>query len=225
MGTGTGYVLHESRFREIRNPQQYYLYCAGVSLSAAIADTTLFANSDEITAPVTFIDFNPFRPEIFLVSYESGELALFNEKNEDPFARWRLEDIQLTEKQSFPVHALQIQWSSHRPSVFYVLDNYSRMHVWDLSENFGSSSHIVEFGEGVEPNKGVKSFALSPTIVSAVSSISMLNLSAASSKNATLTLAFHNGDVEIHSLNEELCETSVSEEDLFSSFFEPKKVK
>jgi len=73
-------------------------------------------------------DFNPFTPNLLLVAYAEGDLALFDCSICVPITHWsssvaRTGDVQL----------ISVKWSPCRPCVFFVKAG-SSLEVWDLAE-------------------------------------------------------------------------------------------
>ncbi|KAJ3068367.1 hypothetical protein HDU98_008454, partial [Podochytrium sp. JEL0797] len=194
LGTDTGHLLHESRFRNTCFPQEYTL-----------SNSPLPTPVDSINS----IHFNPHSPFVFLASYESGTIALFYNTQSTPLMTWKLADS---------VAAREVLWSTHRPSVFYVLDSKSVLHVWDTLESETTPTYIINLGVIHGPS-GTKrravTIAQSPALTSAQGSTagmgSTASLASSANRNASLTIAYGNGDVDTHFLNEELVEQMVDE--------------
>uniref|UniRef100_H2Y925 Uncharacterized protein n=1 Tax=Ciona savignyi TaxID=51511 RepID=H2Y925_CIOSA len=71
---------------------------------------------------VTSISFNQFNSSLMLVSYKSGDLALFTVNKDLPVMTWPLDGVSM----------LFCHWSNCRSSVFFSLDSTNRLQVWDL---------------------------------------------------------------------------------------------
>ncbi|KAJ3120863.1 hypothetical protein HK098_004200 [Nowakowskiella sp. JEL0407] len=181
-----GMVIQGSRYRDYCYPRSYHLKH---SLSGI---------------PVCSIDYNlhPLRFQskdtlLFLAGYKNGTISLFISSDPQPIYQWNLDNCQI----------LKIKWSPHRPSVFYVLEDTSSLHIFDLLGNTIGPSFTVKI-----PNCKIVDFGLSPTAATQPS----LNL--AMSKNATLALAvFCDGkfQVQIHLQENEWGEMGIDEDVLF----------
>jgi hypothetical protein len=83
-----------------------------------------FINSGQVGPKIANkIQINPFDNKIFLVSCNSGGVVLFRKGLSAPLSIWNFSE---------PIKSFE--WSSHRPSVFYVLDS-QYLHAWDILEN------------------------------------------------------------------------------------------
>nr|XP_004226364.3 WD repeat-containing protein 60-like [Ciona intestinalis] len=71
---------------------------------------------------VTSISFNQFISTLMLVSYKSGDIALFMLDRDTPVISWPLDGTSI----------LSCDWSNSRPSVFFSLDSTNHLQVWDL---------------------------------------------------------------------------------------------
>ncbi|KAI8855096.1 hypothetical protein BC829DRAFT_109737 [Chytridium lagenaria] len=189
VGTNTGDILHESRFREPCYPRVYdqnFNPAPLISKSCDLDNESLV----QVVDPVTSLDFSPHHPDIFLAGYGSGGVALFHKSRSSPLTRWSLDWLSAEDpktpwggggssKQQKSCtknpSVVQLQWSPHRPSVFYVLDDTSTIYVWDLVEQSHEPTMIVPVGSYLsEGKKGgrdsplqesarIAGFALSPS--------------------------------------------------------------
>jgi WD40 repeat protein len=211
VGTDTGHVTHESRFRDFCTPHQFkapeipsYIIQNASSSSKESSSERINKFSD----PVVSISFNSHKPELFLCGYLSGMVCLYSINKETHLESWNL-----------PHTIRQLHWSPQRPAVFYALDESSTIHVWDLLERSNEPIHSVAFEEG----GGVAGFTLSPTVTTAKILGSQMNLSGANSRNATIVLSYWDGEVEAHILNEELGEVAIDELEQFEQFIQRKQ--
>ncbi|KAI9330285.1 hypothetical protein BDR26DRAFT_807447 [Obelidium mucronatum] len=208
IGTDTGSILHESRFRNTCFPREYHLGPVSSVLTRAVDS-------------VSSIHFNPHNHYVFLASYESGTVAMYYSSHESPLVTWKI-----------AVTACSVLWSAHRPSVFYVLDSKSVLHVWDILEQETAPTYVVNLGDSHGPS-GTKRRALgiaqSPAFngtAGAVSSgsgsaaitASTSSLASSANRNASLTVSYSSGDVEVYFLNEELVEAMVDEREQFDAW-------
>ncbi|KND03310.1 uncharacterized protein SPPG_02357 [Spizellomyces punctatus DAOM BR117] len=191
VGTDIGTIIHESRFRNRCNPRTYNL-----------KETTI-AQIDGVSS----LDFCPHDPRLFLAGYTSGMVGMFAANEATAIMRWTVS--------KGPVRL--VRWSPHRPAVFYVLDETGTLHVWDLSESEAQATQVVKATKTGD-NGRIVTFALSPTIVSAASTVSHANLAAASGRNATIMLGYADGTMEVHLLDSTLAERAIDEEHVLASY-------
>ncbi|KAJ3030359.1 UNVERIFIED_CONTAM: hypothetical protein HDU68_009284 [Siphonaria sp. JEL0065] len=214
IGTDTGTLLHESRFRNTCFPREYRASPSSSTLSTRSVDS------------VSSIHFNPHNNLVFLVSFESGTVALFYSNQESPLVTWKIS-----------VNARYVLWSTHRPSVFYVLDSKSVLHVWDILEQESLPTYIVNLGDSHGPS-GTKrralAMALSPAFnaggsgasaAANATTASTSSLASSANRNASLTVGYSNGDMEVYFLNEELVEQMVDETEQFDGWIESQFAK
>ncbi|KAJ3216812.1 WD repeat-containing protein 60 [Dinochytrium kinnereticum] len=176
VGTHTGDILHESRFRETCYPRLFDQNYNPAPLkilshSSSKSDETPTKTDkhygessnwrvEVVVDPVTSLEYSPHHPNLFLAGYASGIIVLFHTSRSTPLVRWSLEWIANEEargtwgskpsKSSTPSRkspsVIQACWSPHRPSVFYVLDDASTIYVWDLVEQSHEPTHVVPVG-------------------------------------------------------------------------------
>ena len=72
--------------------------------------------------PVHCIKPSPFVQDLFLVGYGSGKIALFTVQKQKPIMYWHLDTM------------TSLDWSRHRPGVFFVHSQGS-LYIWDLCKN------------------------------------------------------------------------------------------
>lgn len=117
VGTDTGHIVHCSQ---------------GVAASrkrGILADNKLltFYNDLDLAAAVSSIDINPFQcfgSSLMLAGYNDGTLRLYVCNRELPILTWPFS--------TSGAAVVKCQWSTSRPSVFFVLDSESNLHIWDL---------------------------------------------------------------------------------------------
>ncbi|KAJ3121285.1 WD repeat-containing protein 60 [Physocladia obscura] len=198
VATDTGMILNESKFRTTCFPKEFRL------------NPPSFLRPADSTVS---IDFNHHVPIIFLAAYESGIVALFHKCQETPLVTWKLSCA-----------ARVIAWSAHRPALFYALDEKSVLHIWDLLEHEATPTYIIALGDS-SARKGEKrravALAQSPafTVSSSLAGTllgSTSSLASSAGKNASLTVSYANGDIEVYFLNEELVEVGVDETQQFN---------
>ncbi|XP_053977008.1 cytoplasmic dynein 2 intermediate chain 1 isoform X1 [Hylaeus volcanicus] len=84
---------------------------------------------------VTCIDMCPFDQSFFLVGCDDGTLRLHSLNTEKPILQLRDEDN---------IHTIKsVQWSKSKPFTIFVLDNNSRIHIWDLTNSDIYSTYSV----------------------------------------------------------------------------------
>ncbi|CAI9598884.1 unnamed protein product, partial [Staurois parvus] len=110
IGTDIGILTHGTRYGLIEPPVQY------TSLHSKLRPSK-----------VTAIDFSPFAVPAFLAGCTDGCIRLHTMSAEYPVMQWN----DTTGGQ--PIIALQ--WSLTRPTLFFVLDAASSIHIWDLLQN------------------------------------------------------------------------------------------
>ncbi|XP_022103372.1 WD repeat-containing protein 60-like isoform X2 [Acanthaster planci] len=105
IATDSGCILHGSRHGDRISPRHY---------------------GKPIDSPIDAIklDFSPFGLPYFLAGSSDGCVCLYSLSQETPLLTWS------NSTSNIPVAA--VKWSRSRPSVFYVLDVTSKMHVWEL---------------------------------------------------------------------------------------------
>ncbi|XP_067012310.2 cytoplasmic dynein 2 intermediate chain 1 [Anabrus simplex] len=94
----------------------------------------------------------PFSQPFFLVGCEDGAIRLHSRWSDKPLTT--LAGTGDAPGRGAAVRS--IQWSAARPGIFFVLDNQSRVHIWDMGE---SDIHPVQT---VELDKKVTAMQLSP---------------------------------------------------------------
>ncbi|XP_063216274.1 cytoplasmic dynein 2 intermediate chain 1 isoform X3 [Bacillus rossius redtenbacheri] len=124
----------------------------------------------------------PFGLPFFLVGCMEGIVRLHSQASTKPLLTLAATGDALG--QGPPI--LTVQWSKSRPFVFFVLDNLSRLHVWDLSVSDMYPRHSVRLAE-----QSISTIRLSPHHVG-------------KRNGAQLVLASLCGKVEIHQLKEDL---------------------
>jgi hypothetical protein len=143
-----GRLLHESRFGITSPPASFHQMMEGMM------DSSSSSSSSSSSAKVTSVDFSKFIDGIFLVGYDDGSVRLFHHTSSEPRACWEghcFADrdtkknsngggnksvsgskkhlaIDLLDHRSI----VKVQWSLHRPCVFYVMDSDCCLHVFDL---------------------------------------------------------------------------------------------
>ncbi|XP_076630071.1 cytoplasmic dynein 2 intermediate chain 1 isoform X1 [Colletes latitarsis] len=100
------------------------------------ASPTVYKKFD--TSPcgnVTCIEMCPFEYSFFLVGCDDGTIRLHSLNTEKPILQLRDEDN---------IHTVKsVQWSKSKPFTIFVLDNNSRIHIWDLSNSDLHSTYSV----------------------------------------------------------------------------------
>ncbi|ELU09671.1 hypothetical protein CAPTEDRAFT_129633 [Capitella teleta] len=105
VATDTGCVMHGVRYGGKAPPKAY-------------------RTEMEEVIEVTSIDFSPFSEPVFLAGYRDGSLRLFHVDCDQPLVTW----THSTEGRSVQL----VKWCRSRPAVFFVLDDQSSFHIWDL---------------------------------------------------------------------------------------------
>ncbi|XP_048236481.1 cytoplasmic dynein 2 intermediate chain 1-like isoform X3 [Haliotis rufescens] len=171
VGTDTGCVVHGVRFGSRGFPQGY-------------------APSVESPVNVTTIDFSPFGSPYLLAGCDNGCLHLYHTKSESPLLSWPAF--------SGGRAVCCVRWSRSRPAVFYVLDEDSMVHVFDLLEN--DSSPVSR--DQITPGRAV----------------TMCLTGATPSRPPQLLLALDNGRTEVHTIIQQLSEQQTLEEDFIDKY-------
>ncbi|XP_067686428.1 cytoplasmic dynein 2 intermediate chain 1-like isoform X2 [Haliotis asinina] len=171
VGTDTGCVVHGVRFGSRGFPQGY-------------------APAVESPVNVTTIDLSPFGSPYLLAGCDNGCLHLYHTGTEHPLLSW-------------PVfsggRAVRcVRWSRSRPAVFFVLDEDSMVHVFDLLEN--DSSPVSR--DQISPGRAV----------------TMCMTGATPSRPPQLLLALDNGRTEVHTIIKQLSEQQTLEEDFIDKY-------
>ncbi|KAG7200603.1 hypothetical protein KM043_001161 [Ampulex compressa] len=163
VATNTTNVLHVSSMHNKTNPPIYQ------------------SNEMYPCGSTTCVDICPFQRSFFLVGCDDGTIRLHALNLSRPILR--LKDDNCDDK------IKTVQWSKSKPFIIYVLDNKSRIHIWDLSKSDVCAAHSVSL-----ENRG---------------NISSMRLSSCKTKKDMsqqyLALAMETGEVEIHRLSREFC--------------------
>ncbi|TRY78803.1 hypothetical protein TCAL_07584 [Tigriopus californicus] len=122
------------------------------------------------------IAFCPFGHGFFLVGSDDGTVRLHATTNMKPLITWP------GTVDGEPV--VDLIWSQSRPCVFVLLDNLSRVHLWDLGAGDIYPAHTVHFEDGIE------AMAINPDLKD-------------SRQKQLLALGMENGKVEVHHLKGE----------------------
>lgn len=178
VGTDGGYILHCERHGGRAPPKAH---------RPAI----------ENLVNVSAVDPSPWQVPCMLAGTEDGNLWLFNLKNQTPLFSWSAS----TNGDGI----ISVQWSRSRPSVFYVLDVNSNLHIWDLLLSDQGPVAVEKFKHG-----RVVCFELSNDY-----SASGIGIPG---RNPELVLVFESGVVEIHKLSKAFTRASGDELDSFASF-------
>ncbi|KAI8819216.1 WD40-repeat-containing domain protein [Fimicolochytrium jonesii] len=199
VGTDTGLILHQSRFRHRCHPRAFSL----------TSQTPIDA--------ITSLSCSPHNPNLFLAGYTSGTIALFKLTDSSPLVTW----------DASPDPIVSVQWSPQRPAVFFVLDETGKLSVWDLSESEADPAFVVRSGSvGASTSSQrttgpIVTFALCPAYTAVISdgttSASQVKL-AQPSRNVTLMLGYADSTCEIHLLDEGLVEAAVDEGSVLGSY-------
>lgn len=83
---------------------------------------------------------SPWQLPCLLAGTEDGNLWLYNLKNEMPLLSWSAS--------TGGSGILSVKWSRSRPSVFYVLDANSNLHIWDLLKSDQGPLAVEKFKHG-----------------------------------------------------------------------------
>lgn len=180
VGTDGGYVIHCDRHGSRSPPKAHR---PGIDTMERIAA----------------IDLSPWQLPCLLSGSENGNLWLFTLKNEFPLLSWP--------SSTSGSEILSIQWSHSRPSVFYVLDSQSNLHVWDLLKSDKGPVAVEKVKHG-----RVTCFELS-------SDYSASGIGTPG-RNAELVLVYESGAVEIHRISSVFSKASGDDLDRFASYLE-----
>jgi len=180
VGTDGGYVVHCDRHGGRASPKAH----------RPVIDTI-----ERITA----IDLSPWQLPCMLLGSETGNLWLFNLKNEFPLLSWP--------SSTSGSAILSVRWSHSRPSVFFVLDSQSNLHVWDLLKSDQGPITVENF-----KHSRVTCFELSSDYSSSGIGIP--------GRNAELILVYESGAVEIHRISSVFSKASGDDMDRFASYLE-----
>lgn len=117
VGTDTGHIMHCTQ------------YFASNEQNGIFDDNkNVLFNEIESISSVTSIDINPFQlfgASLILAGHDDGCLRLYLSDRRYPVISWPFST------DGFSI--TKVQWSSIRPSVFFVLDGNHRLHVWDMA--------------------------------------------------------------------------------------------
>ncbi|XP_014469680.1 PREDICTED: WD repeat-containing protein 60 [Dinoponera quadriceps] len=127
----------------------------------------------------TCIDVCPFGQSFFLVGCDDGTIRLHFLNVERPI-------VQLKSEQ-YTNRIKVLQWSKTKPLTVYVLDDKSRIHVWDLSESDVCPVHTFPMQKWGK----ISSMQLSPCTMDQ------------DMANQYLVLGMESGDVEVHKLRKD----------------------
>ncbi|KAG5313458.1 WDR60 protein, partial [Acromyrmex insinuator] len=146
----------------------------------------------------TCIDVCPFGQSFFWVGCNDGTIRLHYLNLERPIVQLK------NEQYSDEIKALQ--WSKTKPLTVYILDNSSRIHVWDLSKSDICPIHILPMGKWGK----ISSMQLSPCIIDQ------------DMTNQYLAIGMESGNIEIHKLKKDFYyskkEEFLQELDIFSRY-------
>ncbi|KAJ7386827.1 hypothetical protein OS493_006857 [Desmophyllum pertusum] len=180
VGTDGGYVLHCERHGGRAPPK---------------AHRPVIENLVNIAS----LDLSPWQLPCMLAGSEDGNLWLFNLKNELPLLSWSTS--------TGGSGILSVQWSRSKPSVFYVLDSNSNLHIWDLLKSDQGPVSVETFKHG-----RVACFELSSDY-----SASGIGIPG---RNPELVLVYESGAVEIHKLSTLFSRATGDELDTFASYLD-----
>eukprot|EP00842_Homolaphlyctis_polyrhiza_P005601 jgi/Hompol1/6041/HPOL_004813-RA len=202
VATSDGFVSHESRFRDRCFPRTF--------IPTKINPQYLLSAPLPRSDPVTAIETCPHLPIVFAAGHESGLMALYTTQSKYAVVTWSIIHHPIS----------QIEWSPHRPSVIFVLDQDGNIYIWDLLQNQQEPRCVVAGSVLATGDRRPSYIALSPTAASATSRVSLDNLVAAASRSATLVIGFDDGTVQVHGLDTEFSEMAVDEESEFQALIE-----
>lgn len=180
VGTDGGYVLHCERHGSRAPPKAHGPVIESLMNIAAI-------------------DLSPWQLPCMLAGSDDGSLWLFNLKNATPLLSWSAS--------TGGNGILSLQWSRSKPSVFYVLDSNSNLHVWDLLKSDQGPVAVETFKHG-----RVVCFELSNDYTASGIGIP--------GRHPELVLVYESGAVEIHKLSGLFSSASGDELDAFASFLD-----
>ncbi|XP_072759998.1 cytoplasmic dynein 2 intermediate chain 1 [Anoplolepis gracilipes] len=127
----------------------------------------------------TCIDVCPFGQSFFWIGCNDGTIRLHYLNTERPIIQ--LKNEQYTDK------IKTLQWSKTKPLTIYILDNNSRIHVWDLSK----SDICPIYTLSIQKEGKISSMQLSPCIMDQ------------DMMNQYLALGTESGNVEVHKLKKD----------------------
>ncbi|XP_015434897.1 PREDICTED: WD repeat-containing protein 60 [Dufourea novaeangliae] len=130
---------------------------------------------------VTCIEICPFEYSFFLVGCDDGTIRLHSLNIEKPILQLRDEDNTYSIK--------SVQWSKTKPFTIFVLDNKSRIHIWDLNSSDIYPTHTIN--------------------VQKCGSVNCVQLSSCKTErdmtHQYLAFGTESGNVEIHKLKPNFC--------------------
>ncbi|XP_039254411.2 cytoplasmic dynein 2 intermediate chain 1-like [Styela clava] len=141
VGTDTGHIVHCTQYE------------ANSESSMANKNKVTFFNEIDTISSVTSIDLNPFQlfgASMILAGYDDGSIRLYLSDRGLPVVSWPFS--------TDSAGIVKVQWSTSRPSVFFVLDSSNRLHIWDLAIMHAGPIKTEQF-----ENKPICHFALSNT--------------------------------------------------------------
>ncbi|GAB1859922.1 Wd repeat-containing protein 60 [Camponotus japonicus] len=127
----------------------------------------------------TCIDVCPFGQSFFWIGCNDGTIRLHYLNTERPIVQ--LKNEQYADKIKI------LQWSKTKPLTVYILDNNSRIHVWDLSKSDICPVYTLSMQKGGK----ISSMQLSPCIMDQ------------DMMNQYLALGTESGNVEVHKLKKD----------------------
>lgn len=153
VGTDTGHIIHGTQY-SVSNEQTSILN----------DNKDMLFNEIESISPVTSIDINPFQlfgASLILAGHDDGCVRLYLSDRQYPVISWPFSTNGCS--------IIKVQWSSIRPSVFFVLDGNHCLHVWDLA-----IMHAGPIRTELSNAKRMKNFALSKASVTKSPEIALI---------------------------------------------------
>ncbi|XP_023318913.1 WD repeat-containing protein 60 [Trichogramma pretiosum] len=163
----------DNLYLAVNDTNVLYVNCAGGG-----RNSTPFYRINEMDScgSTTCLEVFPFKRSYFLAGCKDGSIRLHSLHAETPLMKLKDEDSLAGIR--------SIQWSRSRPSIFYVLDDQSRIAVWDMLKSATKPIYVVATTNW----ESVKCIKLSPCNVER------------DKQNQYMAIGTYGGNVEVHKL-------------------------
>ncbi|OAF68933.1 hypothetical protein A3Q56_03313 [Intoshia linei] len=155
----------------------------------------LFSSEDD---EIVFIDVSNFEP-LLLVSYQNGNIYMYH-------INWIKNDPILSLLQTTQYEITGMKWSQSRPSIFYVLDKNSNLHIWNLLQSNIKPTCVEKICDSQ-----IECMSLSCDYFS--TGIGSSNFS-----NCYMSFCLSNGDIKIYALSKKFGTLPIDDNDKFDKY-------